>query len=680
MQFKEFRQVFQRHVADMLTDVCQLYVTDVDKDELWNLYLDSFPPGTNEVFRERREFDCSCCRQFIKQFGNVITLVDNKPVSIWGFVVYDGKFQAVLNALNAFVASASIKDAFITKQGAFGTDHNFEQLDDGQIHTWHHFRLELPRRLVTRSHKSEAELRGELRASRDVFQRSLEEISKEAVETVLDLIAEKSLYRGEEWRAVLQKFLALHNEYHMLPSDQHDGFLWSKSVKVGGSISRIRNHSIGVLLQDITDGMDVVKAVKRFEKIVAPANYQRPKAIYTKRMVEQAQETVERLGLLSSLGRRHAKLDDIRVNNVLWANRDAARHMRGGSDVGNVFELLAKEVALNPRQFDRLPGVDVSEFVETVLPNTSSIEALVENRHQTNLMSLIAPKVADSPTLFKWDNAFSWTYNGNIADSMRERVKAAGGNVEGVLRFSLQWNDGDNNQNDFDAHCIEPGGNHIYYPNKRQIHRSSGVLDVDIINPGRRVAVENITWSDPRRMPEGEYHFYVRNYSHNGGRTGFSAEIEFSGQIYEYVYDKELMQDENVTVARVHYSRLDGFKITESLPSTTSTREIWNLQTNQFQPVSTITYSPNYWDEQHGIGNRHYFFFLVGCQNPGRPNGFYNEYLREDFREHRRVFEALGSKMHVERSEDQLSGLGFSSTRRNSLVVKVDGRPVKVIF
>jgi hypothetical protein len=678
MEFIEFRKRFQDHVANLLNDGDALFIADVAKDVLWETYLDSFPPGTNEIYRVRREMDCSCCKQFIRAFGNVVAIRDNAIITAWDFDTGDAKYAPMLRAMDALVKSAPIRDVFVTKQSAFGTDKSREMREDGTVHVWHHFRIELPKQYVSDSTQSESALMAAHRATHDVFKRSLEEISKSAIETILDLIVEESLYRGKEWAAALTKFLELHNEYQGLPDEEKENYCWAKSVEVGAAIGKIRNHSIGVLLQDITAGVDIIEAVRKYEHIVAPANYKRPKAIFTQRMVEDAQKKVTELGLLDSLGRRHAVLSDITINNVLWANRDAAKHMDGAD---SVFEILKQETTVDPKRYERVPGIGIDSFVEQLLPNASSLEVLVENRHEPNLMSLIAPQVANSPTLFKWDNAFSWAYNGNITDSMKQRVKAAGGNVEGILRFSLQWNDSYDNRNDYDAHCIEPNRNHIWFQNKGRKHPSSGMLDVDIIHPDpRQVAVENITWINFARMQEGKYQFYVHNYTHRGGRSGFDAEIEYGGQIYEYAYHKELAQDEKVIVAELEFNKRDGVKFIRSLPTTTSTKTVWGLQTNRFHPVSVFMFSPNYWDDQRGIGHRHYFFMIAGCLNDSQPNGFFNEYLREEFMEHKRVFEALGSKTRVARATNQLSGLGFSSTKRHSLICKVDDRMVKIIF
>jgi hypothetical protein len=69
-------------------------------------------------------------------------------------------------------------------------------------------------------------------------------------------------------------------------------------------------------------------------------------------------------------------------------------------------------------------------------------------------------------------------------------------------------------------------------------------------------------------------------------------------------------------------------------------------------------------------------FALQGCRNPGETRGIYNEFLRGDLEKHRKVFEVLGAKTKCPASYEQVSGVGFTAARGDSVTVVVDGKRV----
>lgn len=78
--FKDFVKAIQKNLQQMSKDSSRLFTVNVDTEELYNLYLDSFPAGTNEIYRERREYDCSCCRHFIRDVGSYQV---HRPCGSW---------------------------------------------------------------------------------------------------------------------------------------------------------------------------------------------------------------------------------------------------------------------------------------------------------------------------------------------------------------------------------------------------------------------------------------------------------------------------------------------------------------------------------------------------------------------------------------------------------------------
>lgn len=680
MEFTEMRDMLMDHFNEMVKDVNYLFEVAVDKDELWNLYLDSFPAGTNEIYRERRWHDCSCCRQFIKSIGNAVVIKDNKIETIWDFKTNDTTYQPVLNALSDFIKSHAVSDIYVSKFKKIGTQKNYEEMENGHIHEWTHFYVELPDRFVDKTSRSEGDIKGGYRDTRNVFKRSLDEISMDALDTILELITSNTLYKGEEWKNALTEFRRYKREYDKLSSDSEKNlYVWEKSVKVGIAIGRIRNHSIGTLLVNVSEGMNLDTAVKKYEQIVAPTNYKRSKPIYSKKMLEDAQKKIVELGYMDSLARRYAKLDDITVNDILFSNKDSAKRIEGAVDI---FGELAKNTkGRKTKKFSKVEEVTVDTFINDILPTAREVELYLENKHSSNLVSLIAPENKDSKSMFKWGNNFGWAYSGNLTDSdMKDRVKAAGGNVTGDLRFSIQWNEDGKDNCDLDAHCIESTGYEIYYGSAKKPNFSPtrGQLDVDIIYPSGKVAVENITWANRNAMKDGVYEFFVNQFS-GSVKNGFRAEIEFDGQIYSFDYPHSMRSGENVKVAEVTLNN-GKFTIKELIPSSVSSKEIWGVKTNEFVPVSVICYSPNYWSNvENKVGHRHVFFMLKGCVNDENPSGMFNEFLVQDLYEHRKVMEALASKMRVEDTDDQLSGVGFAMDKRAEGVVKVIGSVERVL-
>lgn len=672
MQFRDFKIKMQKHFNEMINGKKALFVTDVDKDMIWETYLKSFPA------EEQQSHNCNSCRQFLRPYANLVTIENNKVVSIWDFTC-DEPYASVAKALHKLVISKPIKNVFVTKLNKLGTDYNQEHVGD-KIITWNHFYVELPTSLVLgKRGNSEESTMADYRSSKDVFKRGLDELKMDAINTILELINQNSIYRGQESKGAISAFKEIKAKYDLLPESQKDNFAWDQCILIGPGLARLNNTAMGTLLNDVSKGVELDVAVSSFERMVAPANYKRPNTILTKQMIKNAELKIQEMGFEESLGRRYAMKDDISINNALFVDRPA---LTTASALSSVLDDLKKDVPVNPKNFNKTEEVTIEDFISKVLPTAKKIELLMENQFSGNLVSLVAPKIATAPSMFKWKNGFSWSYVNDVTDSIKENVKAAGGNVDGVLRFSIQWNEKGTNNIDFDAHAKEPNGTEIYFGNYRKpgISSMSGQLDVDITSPNGEIAVENITWTEQHKMKDGTYNFWVRNFASRTSNGGFTAQIAFNGEIHNFEYAKSLRGKEDVKVASVNYSKVNGFTINNLLPATSaiSSKELWGIHTNQFQKVSMILLSPNHWDNE-AIGNKHYMFMLEGCNNPQGTRGFYNEFLNTELMAEKRVFEALGGKLTTEPSPLQLSGLGFSETMRNSVICKVEGHTSRII-
>lgn len=681
--FKDLKNSIITHFQEMQSTT--LFTVEVDRDKIYQLYLDGFDDPAI-----KQEHTCNCCKSFLRQFAGIVTIVDNKVVSIWDNIKVPKEYTKSVSNLKKYIHSLPIHSIFLFENKNCGTDKNLDVADNI---VWEHFYLCLDKKFIGQVSKIPT-LVGASVTNKNVLKRALDEITTEALDLTLELIDQNSLYRGKEFEANLREFLKIKKVYDKIKPTGKDLFCWTKSVELSGALINIRNSSIGTLLLDISSGMELDLAVTRFEKVVAPTNYKRPTSLVTPRMIEDAKKQLSELGLLDSLDRRFAHESDLSVEDIIYTDKTSSAAL-------DIFGEMTKDCSVNPKTLSKTEEISIGDFIEKIVPTSKSIEVLVENSHQNNLVSLTTAINKDSKPLFKWDNHFAWSYNGNITDSMRDKVVAAGGRVDGVFRFTHSWNHDGKNQSLMDLHVFLPAHNtkvntnnskkevHDSYGNAervgwnhRQHYSTKGVQDVDFTSPpGKSVPLENITFPSLKHMPDGDYVCKIHNWNkRNITTSGFKAEIEFEGNIYSYNYTKPLDNKEWITVAVVTLK--DGkFSIVHHIPESTETKSIWGIKTNQFTKVKKVMLSPNYWNTP--VGNKHYMFFLENCVNEDSPRGFFNEFLKQDLDKHRKVFEIVGTKVKIQEDKNQLSGLGFSETQKNSVIVRVQGsfkRVLKVNF
>jgi hypothetical protein len=388
---------------------------------------------------------------------------------------------------------------------------------------------------------------------------------------------------------------------------------------------------------------------------------------------EKANKLVSDLGIAESFSRRSAKISDINIDEIRFTNANSQTKSAGLFDV-----IQTKTQDLVKVDKAKLQKLSIDELMQLLNTHPKSIQILLENRLEANLVALTTAAVANSPQIFKWDNPFSWTFKGNLAGKsmIKAAVKDAGGKVDGVLRFSMIWNETGTDTSDLDAWCEQSNGEKIGFNSQFRKDRGGqfsawgGQLDLDNTNPGSKIGIENIYFKDMDKLKDGTYFFRVNQWSARNSQ-GFKAEIEFDGEQFLYEYNQPVKGDIAVATVTVKNGK---FSIQHHLPQTAlSAKTIWSIDTNQFHPCTLICTTPNHWGNNN-VGNKHYLFMLQDCKSDESIKGFHAENLREDLHEIRKQIDVLGNLLSIAPSSEQLCGLGFNATVRDELVAKIDNK------
>lgn len=656
--YPQFEASLQKHFDKAIAAGRKLFTTDVEG--LYELYLSNIPEKKEGT---RQHFTCHGCRHFLERFGRLVT-IDTEGVvrsAIFDEATVPDFFVDATIAMRRAVLNSRVNGVFVPDVRVLGTPKTGE---------WTHLHIRLPQEMINRNVlRSAHQVMAAKREDFNVLSRVAAQHTLETVDQAIALLKSETVNRGDRYVPHAEWFrhvLAKLDQFGSANAKRN--YLWLAAAEAPNGFIPSNSSNVGQLLSDISQ-YSLVEAGRKLAERLNPTTFMRSQTPPSANALREAEKTFVKLkeaGLVTeeSLERRYAKIEEI--PEMTWEPK--LKINSKPTEATGVFGHIApKERKITPVRDMSLPSKTMTwdKFQRTVLPTADKIEALIDNPDR--FMALVTAAHPDAPNMLQWDNEFSWYYHAGVDAEIKRRVENAGGRYEdNELRVSLSWE----NYTDLDIHAVTPQKRHIYFGNKRST--CGGWLDVDA-NGGHAQTmepVENIRWQ--RNAPNGRYRFYVHNYQERGtGKTPFKVELEVKGKTWTY---HGVSGSTGWQVDVFEFDYLNG-EVTHIRHAAITSDESWTAQKNTFVEVKGITSSPNLWGENPvtHAGN-HTFFLLkdVKDESEGKGRGFFNEHLKSEFREIRRVLEAFATSAVIDGADEASAcGLGFSKDAEWNVTLKV---------
>ena len=375
---------YNAYLATMALPAESLFVTDVD---LWPVYLDSF----EEPF-EQQYHNCHACREFIRRFGNLVTInpvTGETKSAVWRPEESPNSYRKAISTMRSAVDAAKIVGIFLSSDETLGTPVTGK---------WTHFSARNPmiyRKSLLTAKQAMAEKREDYRN----VSRALGEFKLETLGQVVELLDSDALYRSEKvlgqakWLFDLKS--ATSGEKNQL---RRKNIVWKAVADAPAGFCHPRSSMIGTLLDDLDSGLAFDGAVRKFKAKMHPLQYQRPSAAPTAGAILVAEKRVKELGVERSLDRRFATLDDLQA---IWIPSGEVPESTGG-----VFDHLKKDAR---NTVVAVAGkITWKKFAEAVLPKARRIEVQIPSGYSSEYVVFITALHADAPVIFQWGNPVSW--------------------------------------------------------------------------------------------------------------------------------------------------------------------------------------------------------------------------------------------------------------------------------
>ena len=80
--FEKLRKEIDERAEQILSSE-KVVRLDVDPELIWETYLENIPKEHNPIFRQRRHYDGSYDRHFVKTLGNIASIENGEIKHLW---------------------------------------------------------------------------------------------------------------------------------------------------------------------------------------------------------------------------------------------------------------------------------------------------------------------------------------------------------------------------------------------------------------------------------------------------------------------------------------------------------------------------------------------------------------------------------------------------------------------
>lgn len=362
----------------------------IDGDELYELYLNSF-----ETPELRQHHSCSCCRQFMRNYGNLVFLMPDGETASPFFSIEDDTFPEV----RAFVQAAwdKLKNSPIEKM-FFAKDTKSFGLGTFEAGGFNHFHYKLENILprpnaVLTSDQNASVVNEDIR----LLVSSFDKWSDETLKRACELFTHHETLSRTQFSEIVSDFLDIRTRYRYFRNNVlRKNFLFGIATTSRKGVLRIGQTVVGEFLDDLQVG-DSDKAIRAFLLRADAANYQRPTAAPSSATVKRAEFLFAELNLADSLKRRALRRDE--VTESLWRKQSVEDTVEG------IFsKVKTREGESASQNKESIDGGRISlRKLLSLISNASKIEIKVPGT-STCFSSMATATVPDAAPILIWDD------------------------------------------------------------------------------------------------------------------------------------------------------------------------------------------------------------------------------------------------------------------------------------